>query len=171
MKIKSFICLVLILLTFSLASCGGKEVSSATISRDDEFVGGNLSFVYDEHSRTIYIGGEGEFIQYYDKDLTRNWEEGNRIGFKITAPSEVENLKKTTLEMNGMTFTDMFVKIDGQQQDFFNIYPLVTEDTKEIVFKITWEENIATQTYTIKIVEGTALLDSDNEIQNINQEK
>lgn len=167
MKFKSLICVLLIFMAISFAGCGGKEVSSAKISRDDEMTGGSLSFIYDENSRTIFVGGEGEFIQYYEKDLSKGWESGNRIGLKIEAPSEVENLKKTTLEMNGVTFTDMFVKIDGQQQNFFNIYPVVTETTNEIVFKITWEEEIATQTYTIKIVEGTALLDNEGNVKEI----
>lgn len=155
---------VLIFSMIFLASCGGKEISSAYITRDEEFVGGNLSFVYDEKLREIYVGGEGEFIQHYDADLSKNWTEGNRIGLKVESPSEIKNFEKATLEMNGVTFVDMFVKINGQRQNFFNIYPIVTPKTKEIVFKITWDETIEPQTYKIKIVEGTKLLDKEGKV-------
>ncbi len=160
-RMKVFVCCLFLFLIFTLCGCGS-EIASAIITRDDEMTGGSLSFVYESVSRSIYIGGEGEFIQYYEKDLNKNLEAGNRIGLKIQAPNEVEDLGKTVLEIGGVTFTDMFVEIDGQEQNFFNIYPLVTKETKEIPFKITWQDN--TQTYTLKIVDGTKLLSSDGEV-------
>ena len=54
---------LIILSCLSLAGCGAKEVSSAVITREDERIGGSLSFVYDSHEKAVYIGGEGEFIQ------------------------------------------------------------------------------------------------------------
>ncbi len=161
-------CLVVFLILCSILSFSGcgKEVSSAKITRDDEFVGGNLTFVYDEKLREISVGGEGEFIQFYDKDLARNWEAGNRIGLKIIAPKEIDDHAKTTIEIDGVTFVDMFVKIDGQRQDFFNIYPIVTEKTKEINFKICWNESVNAQNYKIKIMSGTKLLDQSGKVIN-----
>ena len=155
-----FISLV-ILSCLSLAGCGAKEVSSAVITRDDERIGGSLSFVYDSHEKAVYIGGEGEFIQYYEKSLERNWKEGNRVGLKITAPKEVTDISKTTLEMNGVTFADLGAKVNGEAQNFFNIYPTITETTREIKFKVSWDEETKAQEYKVIIVEGTKLLNKD----------
>ncbi len=146
---------------FSLYGCGGKQVSSANILRDDERTGGSLSFVYDDKNRTITFGGEGEYIQYYEKSIEKNLTEGNRLGLKVIAPKEIKDLSKTTVEMNGVTFADIAVKINGESQDFFNIYPLVNENTKTIKFTILWDEQVEKQEYTIIIKDGTKLLNKD----------
>lgn len=161
---KKFLCLFLILSAFLLTGCGGKEISSARITRDDARTGGSLSFVYDKSAREIYIGGEGEVIEYCLADLSRNLSAGNRIGLKIYTPTELENSTNVVLEMNGVTYSSFLETIDGQIQNYAVIYPSLSPDTKESIFKITWDKDIEPQTYKIRIVAGTKFLDENGEI-------
>ncbi len=152
--------------TLFLGGCGGKELSSATITRDDARTGGSLSFVYDKNLRTIQIGGEGEVVQYSSENLGKGIEEGCRVGLKVTAPDESLNLENATLEMNGVHYSsgDFLETINGQKQRFFNIYPLVSENDEKIKFIVCWEDGTKEQEYEIIIMDGTRFMNKDGSV-------
>lgn len=144
------------LMIFCLFGCG-KDVESAKISRDDERVGGSLSFVYDKKERLISVGGEGEVLQYSDGNIEKGYAEGNRVGLKVTCPDVDLNLENSKLMMNGRTYSvgDFYQTVDGQKQRFFNIYPAFSQDDRVVFFSVVWDSNIKEQKYKIEIVDGT----------------
>lgn len=144
------------LMIFCLFGCG-KDVESAKISRDDERVGGSLSFVYDKKERLISVGGEGEVLQYSDGNIEKGYAEGNRVGLKVTCPDVDFNLENSKLMMNGRTYSvgDFYQTVDGQKQRFFNIYPAFSQDDRVVFFSVVWDSNIKEQKYKIEIVDGT----------------
>lgn len=162
-KIAIFVCLLSI---FCCAGCGGKELPSAKITRDDARTGGSLSFVYDQNSRMIYVGGQDEIVQFSSADEARNLGEGCRIGLKVTAPDEKLDVSTATLEMNGINYSsgDFLEVVNGQKQRFFNLYPLVSKEDEKIIFSITWQEGTEKQIYTIEIIDGTKFMDKDGNI-------
>lgn len=144
------------LMIFCLLGCG-KDVESAKISRDDERVGGSLSFVYDKKERLISVGGEGEVLQYSDGNIEKGYAEGNRVGLKVTCPDVDLNLENSKLMMNGRTYSvgDFYQTVDGQKQRFFNIYPAFSQDDRVVFFSVVWDSNIKEQKYKIEVVDGT----------------
>lgn len=159
-----FLCLTCVLLS---AGCGDKELPSAKIVRDDQRTGGSLSFVYDSRDRVVYIGGEDEVIQYSTANEEKGYGEGTRIGLKVTAPDEDLDLENATLEMHGINYSsgDFLETINGQKQRFFNIYPLVSKDDKEIYFTVKWQDGTKKQEYKIVVVDGTKFMQSDGTLQ------
>lgn len=145
----------------------GKKLPSATIVRDDARTGGSLSFVYDKNQRTISIGGEGEVLQYVSASEEKGYEEGNRVGLKITAPDEKLDLSTAKLEMNGIAYSagSFLETINGERQRFFEIFPIFSEDNRETCLKIVWEEGAEKQNYRITIVSGTKFMDKDGNIK------
>lgn len=158
---KKVLLIFLILLSIVSTACGTKIYSSATITRDEANTGGDISFVYDEHTKNIYFGGEGEYLQYYSADEVKGLDEGYRVGIKVIAPSEVKNLDDTVLEMNGNKYYDFFEKIESQPQNYFYIYPTFSEKTKEINFKIKWTQMSKPQKYKVILNEKTKFLESE----------
>lgn len=155
---KKVLLIFLILLSIVSTGCGTKIYSSATITRDEANTGGDLSFIYDEHTKNIYFGGEGEYLQYYSADEVKGLDEGYRVGIKVIAPSEVKNLEDAVLEINGNKYNDFFEKIESQPQNYFYIYPTFNENTKEVNFKITWNQSSKTQKYKVILNEKTNFL-------------
>ena len=143
-------------MVFCLFGCG-KSVESASILRDDEKVGGSLSFVYDKEERLISIGGDGEVLQYSAANIEKGYDEGNRVGIKVVAPDIAFNLESSKLKMNDRTYSvgEFYQTINGQKQRFFNLYPIFSEDDKEVFFSIVWDKGIEEQKYKMKIVDGT----------------
>ena len=158
---KKVLLIFLILLSIVSTACGTKIYSSATITRDEANTGGDISFVYDEHTKNIYFGGEGEYLQYYSADEVKGLDEGYRVGIKVIAPSEVKNLEDAVLEINGNKYNDFFEKIESQPQNYFYIYPTFSEKTKEIKFKITWTQMSKPQKYKVVLNEKTKFLKSE----------
>ncbi len=158
---KKVLLIFLILLSIVSTACGTKIYSSATITRDEANTGGDISFIYDEHTKNIYFGGEGEYLQYYSADEVKGLDAGYRVGIKVIAPGEVKNLDDTVLEMNGNKYNDIFEKIENQPQNYFYIYPTFNEKTKEINFKITWTQMSKPQKYKVILNEKTKFLKSE----------
>ena len=158
---KKVLLIFLILLSIVSTACGTKIYSSATITRDEANTGGDISFIYDEHTKNIYFGGEGEYIQFYSANEVSGLDAGYRVGIKVIAPSEVKNLDDTVLEVNGTSYTDFLEKIEGQEQNYFYIYPTFSEDSRETNFKITWNKNAKPQSYKIILNEKTNFLKSE----------
>ena len=144
------------LMVFCLFGCG-KNIESAKISRDDERVGGSLSFVYDKKERLISVGGDGEILQYCAANIEKGYDEGNRVGIKVVAPDVDFNLENSKLKMNGRTYAmgEFYQTVDGQKQRFFNLYPIFSEDDKEACFSVVWDKGIEEQKYKVKIADGT----------------
>ena len=158
---KKVLLIFLILLSIVSTACGTKIYSSATITRDEANTGGDLSFIYDERTKNIYFGGEGEYLQYYSADEVKGLDEGYRVGIKVIAPSEVKNLEDAVLEINGNKYNDFFEKIESQPQNYFYIYPTFNENTKEVNFKITWNQSSKPQKYKVILNEKTNFLESE----------
>ena len=158
---KAKICLILVLCVLVLCGCEEK-MSSASITRDEAKTGGSLSFVYDMHDRTIYVGGEGEFVQYTAKNISKGIDAGNVIGLKIEAPSEVDNISETVVEMNGRVYKNLAIKINGDEQRFFYFYPDLK--SKDLTFSIDWNERLKGQSYKIVLVKGTKFLNENGEV-------
>ncbi|MBE7075749.1 MAG: hypothetical protein E7375_01605 [Clostridiales bacterium] len=164
---KNFMSLLLcLMLVLTISGCGSKELSSATISRDDARVGGSLSFVYDKENKKIFVGGEGEVVQFSSADESKNLSEGTRVGLKIVAPSEVTNVGTTTLEMNGVNYSsgDFLESVNGEKQNFFYLYPLVSKEDNEVKFTICWQDGTKKQEYKLVVIEGTKFMEKDGKI-------
>lgn len=155
---KSLVCLISILLIFMCAVSGcGKEFSYGKIERDTSLTGGNLSFVYDEMTHTATFGGEGEVVAYYPADAALGREKGNRIGFKIYAPCECSDFSKAKLSFQGSEYTGgtFMQTVYENNMNYFVLTPLVDENNRDLTVSVTWEQNSQTQTYHIKVADGT----------------
>ncbi len=155
---KKYLICFLLLITLFASGCGAESYPSAIITRDEANTGGNLSFVYDSHDRCVYFGGEGEYIQFYSGDEVKGLDEGYRVGIKVTAPNDVESVEGATLEVNGASYTDFLEKVEGQEQNYFYIYPIFSEKTRETNFNITWNKNAKPQIYKIILKKQTNFL-------------
>lgn len=165
-KIRNVVLLSLVLLTIFSFGCGSKEVESAVITRDDARVGGSLSFVYNKDTRKIYVGGDGEVVQYSSANDTLGFEEGCRVGLKITAPNEELDLTTATFEMNDIKYSmgNFLEMVNGQPQRYFTVYPKVSKEDDTVEMSITWQEKTKRQDYKLIIVEGTKFMDKDGNI-------
>lgn len=159
----SFLC---VLMLFCCVGCGDKEFPSAKITRDDLRVGGSLSFVYDQNARTVYVGGKDEVIQFSAQNDELGFGEGTRIGLKISAPDEEFDVNNATFEMHGTNYSsgDFLEEINGQKQRFFNIYPLLSKEDKEVCFTLKWQDNMKEQKYKIVVLEGTRFMDKNGNV-------
>jgi hypothetical protein len=165
-KLKIFVLFSLVFLTIFSFGCGAQEVESASITRDDARVGGSLSFVYNSDTRKISVGGEGEVVQYSSANESLGYDEGTRVGLKITAPNEVADISSGTLSINDVRYSikDLLVKVDGQPQRFFEIYPKVSDVDDSVEFSITWKDKTKRQDYQLCIVKGTKFMQSDGSV-------
>lgn len=165
-KIKVLLIFVSFVLILSCTACGDRNVSSAKIIRDDARTGGSLSFVYDAHQKTVFVGGEEEIVQFSSADELKNLEEGCRIGIKIFAPDEVSDISNATLEMNGVNYAsgDFLEQINQQKQRFFTIYPMFSKEDMEVKFSITWQDGTKSQEYKILVLDGTKFMQKDGTV-------
>ncbi len=164
MKFAGVMSLVM-LCVFSFG-CGKKGVDNATITRDDARVGGSLSFVYNKDKREVIVGGDGEIVQYSSKNDTLGFDEGCRIGLKITAPEGDFDLKTASLKMNDIRYAmgDFLTQINGEPQRFFVIYPKVSKEDDVVKFSIAWSDKTKRQDYKLIVAEGTKFMDKDGNV-------
>lgn len=144
--------------TVTLMGCNNKSLPQNNITRDDYHIGGNLSFYYDDITKTAVFGGKGESIEYYSQDLTRGWKnEGNRVGLKIIAPVEVNDFESGWAKVGDEKIDNggFFQIVNGQKTRQANFYPIVKEDDNSIDIEICWQEGSKTQIYHVKVVENT----------------
>lgn len=162
---KSLVCCLsaIVLASLLLTGCG-KELSYGKVERDTSLTGGNLSFVYDASTHTATFGGKGEVIAYYPEDTSIGREKGNRIGFKIYAPCECNDFSKSKLSFQGSEYTGgtFMQTVYEDSMNYFVLTPLVSKDNHEFEVSISWEQNSATQTYYIKIADGTLFAPENN---------
>lgn len=162
MKILKFLVILLLFPVLTLTGCGSKNVDYVSMQKDESLAQSQLTFYYDELTHTAYFGGEGEQILYYDIDIARGFEkEGNRVGVKMYAPSEVTDFASGFAEVGGEKIEGgrFYSTVNGHKSREATFYPLVSQDNRVIELKIKWEEGIKEQHYTIVIAEGTIFLE------------
>ncbi len=155
---KIIIIIFISLISFVLIGCGNHTLEYSSVYRDDYKTGGNIDFEYQPLSRTIIFGGEGQVIQYYDKNIVKGWtEEGNRVGFKIIPPKGLDNYQSGyAIIDNKKILSDEFYKSNEDNQDYIaQFFPIVREDKKEVIIKIIWQDGVDAQIYHLVIKEGT----------------
>ena len=160
--------LSVLILCSGVGLCGcSQELPPASILRDEARVGGTLSFVYDKNEKMVFVGGEGEVLQYSSADEMKGLEEGNRFGLKVSAPDVELDLSSASLEMNEKTYSaDEFLeKVEGASQRQFYLYPLFSKDNKETKFSITWQEGTKKQCYEVLVNEGTKFMNKDGSVE------
>ena len=163
-KVKILLFLSIFLSVFVFAGCENREISSAKVFRDDAKVGGSLSFVYDKNDRKIFVGGEGEVVQFSQGNEI--FDSGTRVGLKVVAPNEQLDLSSAKLEMNGINYAaDEFLeRVNGDLQRYFVTYPLVSKQNSNVKFCVTWSEGIKKQCFEMRVVDGTKFMDENGEI-------
>ncbi len=119
----------------------GQSLPQMSIERDNYLTGGNLTFVYDEASRTAFFGGENEVIQYYGVDISKGFlKEGNRVGLKLTSNEEINDIGSLTFkfgkeEING---EDAVTKINDKTA-FFQLFPIIKNAGEKIEISIEYK--------------------------------
>lgn len=157
---KSSLPLLSLVLALMLSACGG-QLEYTAIERNSEMTGGSLTFSYDRESHTAIFGGQGEFVQFYSKDITKGWEEdGCRVGIVLTAPSNIKDFESGSLTIDGKKFIagEFYQTVNNQKVGRVELTPLVSQDKREIEIKISWSENSPAQVYKIKIKDGTEFM-------------
>lgn len=157
MSAKSTYFVAAILTICCLITGCGREYSYTKIERDDARTGGNLTFVYDETTHTATFGGQGEVIAYYSENPALGTASGNRIGFKIYAPCDINDYSKAKLSFQGSEYTggSFMQTVYDQRMNYFVLTPVVSEDNRDLKVKISWTNEAKEQEYYIKIADGT----------------
>ncbi len=157
MKKNSVAMLSLILIFIIFASACAREYSYGRIERDNSLTGGDLSFIYDENTHTAIFGGEGEIIAFYEEDRLAGLPKGNRIGFKIYAPCDVQDFSKAKMTFQGKEYLagSFMQTVYDQTMNYFVLTPVVSKDNSSFDVKVVWNQNAKEQVYHIKIAQGT----------------
>lgn len=159
-KFYSVVSLILIISSFLLCGCNKKSFTQPLLSRDSYNTGGSLTFIYDSQANIAYFGGNGEVVQYYDKDIAKGWtEKGCRVGVSMLIPNDLKDFKSATAKINEkeLNSNDFIVEID-ENTIVAQFQPIVNEEKNVIKIEITWAENSQTQEYKIIIKEGTLFM-------------
>ena len=144
-----------------LVGCDKKAFLQPVMSRDNYNTGGNLSFYYDEQAHIAYFGGDGEVVQFYEKDIAKGWtKEGCRVGVTLILPNDLKDYKSATAEIDGKDYisNDFIIEID-ENTAIAQFQPIVSEDNKKINIKLTWAEDSQTQEYKIFVKDGTLYME------------
>ena len=149
---------IFMILPLLMLGCGEKNLEYSLVQRDEQNIGGNLTFEYDNVTHVASFGGEGEIVEYYDYDIVRGFNRaGNRVGIKLTAPSSVKdfNTGSAILNKEKIVGGNFYRQVNNEKVGEAVFYPLVDENNRKIELKITWEDGTAEQTYIILIRKGT----------------
>lgn len=124
-------------------------LKSSTFTRDPSDVGGpNVAVEFDGF--TAYVSGE---IEWYPADDALDRPAGNRVGFEITAPTDLEDVSNAQYSIDGgpPRLLSDDPNVSGNPRLFW-WYPLVLEDTTEHVLQLDWDGFGArgVETFTIK---------------------
>lgn len=156
---KRFV-LMILLLPLLLYGCNTKSFDYQNVQRDNYNTGGNLTFVYDEISHTAYFGGEGEIVQFYTQDVAKGWkDEGCRIGVKILVPNEVDDFKSGNVIVGDekLNLEEVVLQVDDSV-NYAVFQPIVSQQTRRLEIKITWQEGYQQQIYHIVIQDETIFM-------------
>lgn len=119
----------------------GQSLPQMSIERDNYLTGGNLTFVYDEASRTAFFGGENEVIQYYDIDISKGFlKEGNRVGLKLIPNEEINDIGSLTFKFGKEEIKgeDAVTKINDKTA-FFQLFPIIKNAGEKIEISIEYK--------------------------------
>lgn len=145
-------------LLFLSCGCSQKEVDNALIFRDSSMTGGNITFSYDRQNGKIYFGGEGETIQFYEKDISKGWnDDGCRIGLSIISPISIDDVDGIEIKLDGKVVKEnnLFSIVNDDEIPQINLFPIVSQEKKNLTLEIKWSSSTKTQNYEIIILEGT----------------
>ena len=123
-----------------VAKDGTVTVTVPAIELDSNKTDGKLAYVIE--GTAIEFGGEGQKLVYNN---------GYKLGVKITAPALVEDYAKAVVTVNGEAYTPV---MNG---NFFDYVFEVVEAPYEVAIKVLWMEGLNEFTYTVKVLEGTSL--------------
>lgn len=141
-----------------LIGCGDKNLKYSLVQRDDQNIGGNLTFDYDSVTHVATFGGKGETVEYYNEDIARGFNKaGNRVGIKLSAPSSIKdyNTGSATVGDEKIVGGSFYRQVNNEKVGEAVFYPLVDENNRKLELKIIWEDGTVEQTYTILIREET----------------
>lgn len=154
--------LIFALLPFLLLSgCGDKNVEYANVYRDKYSTGGDITFSYDKITHTAYFGGENEVVQFYDANIAKGWDEaGNRVGVKLVSPCKITNPLSAKAQIGDKVYENgsFYSYINGKVTDEVEFFPLVSEEKREVILKIVWQDGVTEQTYKIIVKEGSVFM-------------
>lgn len=153
--------LVIVFLSFPLLCSCQQNLPYGNVERDYLQIGGNLSFSYDAFNHTATFGGEGEVVQFYQINQAKGWrEEGCRIGIRISPPSSVENYEGISVFVDGKENPPFlqFIYLNGEKTGEIELFPLITSQNQQIEIKVDWQSNVNSQTYIIRLADGTVLM-------------
>lgn len=156
--LRLLLTIFLILPTLFMISCGDKNLEYSLIQRDDQHIGGNLTFDYDSVTHVATFGGKGETVEYYNEDIARGFNKaGNRVGIKLSAPSSIKdyNTGSATVGDEKIVGGSFYRQVNNEKVGEAVFYPLVDENNRKLELKIIWEDGTVEQTYTILIREET----------------
>lgn len=159
---KRFLVSFFILSCLCVMTACQQALPYSDITRDREMTGGSLSFVYDKENHTAIFGGEGEIVQFYQSDVTKGWKEsGCRVGVELTAPNDVKDYESGNLWIDGEKIQGgEFFKVVGENKvGKVILTPIVSAEKREVEIKVEWSDGVPSQTYKIKIKEGTQFME------------
>ena len=129
-------------------------------SANATLVDGDISIEYDKDLRNIFLGGQGESLQFREADITKGLTEGGYyVGIEFAAADKLDNLETGIMEFNGKRQEggEFFSEVGGQRQAKFVIYPRFSEKDRTATLKLTWQDGSQEQVYKIILREGTIL--------------
>ncbi len=161
-KLKVFVIFFVLVVSLFMPACGKQTLNQPALQRDNQHIGGNLSFEYDNQTHTAYFGGEGQYIEFYDIDIARDFQKkGNRIGIKVTAPLEVDDFDTgiATAGDEKIEGGEFYSQVDGKKTREAVFYPIIKKDQRVVNLNIVWQDGIKEQCYKIVIKDGTKFVD------------
>lgn len=157
--------LILLFIPLILSGCAQQEQFDAQVVRDNYNTGGNLSFYYDNSSKTAYFGGENEVVQFYQADITKGWEEdGNRIGIQIICPKQIDEISSVEAKVDGEHLLgEQFVKSVSQSPtQILEFYPIIKNLDQKIEIKISFDSS-TWHSFFLCLKPGTILMSQQND--------
>lgn len=126
-----------------------KQYASSTFTRDPSNVGGpNVVVEFDGFTATV-----SGLIAWYPEDTSVGRPAGNRVGFEVIAPVDLEDVSNALCAIGGGTpfLLADDPNVSGNPRVFW-WYPLVREDTTEHTLQLDWDGfgQRGVETFTIK---------------------
>lgn len=119
----------------------GQSLPKMSVERDNYSTGGNLTFEYDETSRTAFFGQENEVVQYYEIDISKGFlKEGNRVGVKLTPNEEIKDLGSLTFKIGKEEIKgqDVATKINDKTA-FFQLFPIIKNAGEKVEIGVEYK--------------------------------
>lgn len=141
-----------------LCGCGSKTLESANVEPVADLTNGGVKIEYNKDLKEIYVGGEGEVLNYFEPDIALGVDKpGWRVGLKFTAAAEVTEYETGIMTMQGKTISagQFYRNVNGQKSRDMIVYPVFSEEEREIEIKVIWQDGTKEQTYKVKVLPHT----------------